>query len=125
MAYIVDTSVWVALFLDFDVEHQKARRILDRIRDTIYVPYCVISETATVLAYKHSKKQADNFLVYIENNRDLILINNEIAEELNFYKSLPHKISFADSALILLSRKLNAELITFDRQLLRIAKKIK
>ena len=43
-------------------------------------------------------------------------------EEIVYYKSLTNKISFTDAALLLLSQKLGAELVTFDKQLARVAK---
>lgn len=123
MTYLVDSSVWVALFLDFDTQHQKAERAIQSIFGTISMPYCIIAEVTTVLAYKHSKQLADNFITYIRDNKDIEVINDEVTNEMDFYTTLPQKISFTDVALIFLSRKLNAKLVTFDAQLARIAKK--
>ncbi len=123
MAYLVDSSVWVALFLDFDAQHKKAVRFFDDLIGTLYIPYCVINEVATVIAYKHSKQQANNFLTFIENNSDISIIDDDAKEEALFYKSIPNKISFTDAALVRFSKKLPAEFITFDKQLFRIVKK--
>lgn len=120
--YIIDSSVWVALFLDFDSLHKKAAEIFSDINDKIYLPYCVISETATVLAYKHSKNQADNFLEFISSNSDIVLINNEAINEINYYKEINKKISFTDSSLIYLSRRYDLLLITFDKQIISLIK---
>ena len=122
MACLVDSSVWVALFLDFDTQHQKAVRTIQGVSGPIMMPYCVIAEVTAILAYKHSKPLADNFIAYIRDNRDIEVIHNDARDEMGFYISIPHKISFVDAALIFLSRKLNARLITFDKQLERIAK---
>ena len=124
MAYLVDSSVWVALFLDFDTQHPKAEQTIQKLSGTIYVPYCVIAEVTTILAYKHSKKLADNFIEYIHDNKDLKIINNDTLDEMDFYTTLPHKISFVDAALIFLSGKLDARLITFDKQMRQITKKV-
>ena len=123
MANLIDSSVWVALFLDFDAQHRKAKRTLQTISDIIYTPYCVIAEVVTVLAYKHSKHAADNFITYIRDNKDIRIINDDAFDEMDFYTTLPHKISFTDAALLFLSSTRNANLITFDTQLARIAKK--
>ncbi|TSC80911.1 MAG: hypothetical protein G01um101429_36 [Parcubacteria group bacterium Gr01-1014_29] len=125
MAHLVDSSVWVALFLDFDTQHRKAEQTLQKLSGTIYLPYCVIAEVLTVLAYKHSKRLADNFIAYAQDNRDLNIINNNALDEMDFYITIPEKISFVDTALIFLSNKLDVPLITFDKQLERIAKKVK
>ena len=123
MAHLIDSSVWVALFLDFDTQHKKAEQAIRKISGTIYIPYCVIAEVATILAYKHSKKLADNFIAYIRDNKDIKIISNDALDEMDFYPTLPHKISFTDAALIFLAEKMEAKLITFDKQLERIAKR--
>lgn len=123
MAHLVDSSVWVALFLDFDTQHKKAEQTIQKLTGIIYVPYCVIVEVTTILAYKHSKQLADNFIAYIHNNKDLKIINNDALDEMDFYTTLPNKISFADAALIFLVGKLDAKLVTFDKQLERAARR--
>lgn len=122
MAHLVDSSVWVALFLDFDTQHRKAEQTIDKLSGTIYLPYCVIAEVTAILAYKHSKRLADNFIAYAHDNRDLKIINNDALDEMDFYPTIPHKLSFVDAALIFLSGKLDAPLVTFDKQLERITK---
>lgn len=123
MAHLVDSSVWIALFLDFDTQHKKAARTIQKLSGTIYLPYCVIIEVVSILAYKHSKQLANNFIGYAHDNLDLKIINNDALDEMDFYATIPHKLSFVDAALLLLSNKLNASLVTFDKQLERIAKK--
>ncbi len=124
MAHLVDSSVWVALFLNFDTQHRKAEQTIEKLSSTIYLPYCVIAEVVSILAYKHSKQLADNFIAYAEDNRDLKIINNDALEEMNFYPTVLNKLSFVDAALIFLSGKLDAPLVTFDKQMERAAKKI-
>jgi len=124
MAHLVDSSVWVALFLDFDTEHSKAERVIRNLSGIIYVPYCVILEVSTVLAYKHSKDLANNFLAYVQDNQDFQVLNNDALEEIEFYRTIPEKLSFTDATLIFLSRKLDVALVTFDKQLEKIAKRI-
>lgn len=122
MANLIDSSVWVALFLDFDTQHTKAERLFSKLEGKIYLPYCVLNETATILAYKHSKKQADQFLNFVEGNHDINPIEDNSDEEILFYKSFASRISFTDAALLLLTKKLKTNLITFDKQLTRLAK---
>lgn len=123
MTHIVDSSVWVALFLDFDTQHKKAEKTVQRLSGTIYLPYCVIAEVTAILAYKHSKRLADNFIAYAKDNRDFTIVNDDAFDEMNFYKTLSYRLSFVDAALIFLSDKLDTPLVTFDKQLARIAKK--
>jgi predicted nucleic acid-binding protein len=85
------------------------------------VPYCVVNETVTVLAYKHSKEQADQFLSFLENAQDIEIVEDDFQEEAAFFRTLNARISFTDAVLLLLSQKLSAELVTFDKQLERLA----
>ncbi len=121
--YVVDSSVWVALFLDFDTQHGRAVRTIAGLALALYVPYCVIVETASVLAYKHSKAQADNFLRYISDNNDVRIVAPSMNEEIAFYLTLSERLSFADAALVVEARTLHADLVTFDKQLARVEKK--
>jgi len=123
MTHLLDSSVWVALFLDFDTQHEKAKHLFEKLKGTIYVPYCVVNEVVTILAYKHSKEQADSFVRFIESNQDLILLDDILREEIKFYVSLKARVFFTDAALLFLSSKLKAELVTFDKQLKRLNKK--
>jgi predicted nucleic acid-binding protein len=125
MAHLIDSSVWIALFLQSDTQHRKAGRIIDTIRGKIYVPYCVVSEVATVLTYKHSKVQADAFCRYLDAHKDIFLINNVIEDELSFFVNSNVRISFTDTALLFLTRRLPATLITFDKQLEQAKKRRK
>lgn len=124
MANLIDSSVWVALFLDFDTQHTKAERLFSRLKGRIRLPYCVLNETATILAYKHSKRQADQFLNFAMENHDIDFVEDSSAEEIPFYKSLNAKISFTDAALLLFTQDVHTKLITFDKQLDRLAKLI-
>jgi len=117
MTAVLDSSVWVALFLNFDTHHTKAERIFSRLKGKVYVPYCVLNEVATVLTYKHSKEQADRFLAFFARNRDVILLDDTFSEEANFFMSLKTRVSFTDAALLLFSKKLKTKLVTFDKQL--------
>jgi len=124
MAHLVDSSVWVALFLEFDTQHRKAEHVVQKLSGTIYLPYGVLAEVATVLTYKHSKQLADNFIAYARDNRDLTIMNDDAFDEMAFFLTIPHKLSFVDISLVFLSKKYNATLITFDKQLERVAKKV-
>jgi len=120
--YLIDSSVWVALFLEFDSNHKKAEEIISKLEGKIYLPYNVIVEVASVLTYKHSKKQANNFLDYIEDNKDIVLLENELKSEIEFFKKIDKKVSFVDISLVFLSKKLDLDLITFDSQMISLIK---
>ena len=123
MSNLVDSSVWIALFLDFDTQHKKAELLFAKLKGAIYLPYCVLNEVTTILAYKHSKRQADQFLDFIKENPSINLLHDSISEEMTFYKTLQARISFTDAALLLFSKMTKAKLLTFDKQLQRLARR--
>ena len=123
MANLVDSSVWIALFLDFDTQHKKAELLFAKLKGAIYLPYCVLNEVTTILAYKHSKRQADQFLDFIKENPSINLLHDSVSEEMTFYRTLQARLSFTDAALLLFSKTTKAELLTFDKQLQRLIKR--
>lgn len=125
MAHLVDSSVFIALFLDFDTNHHKAVSLMEGLHGPVYIPYGAVGETATVLAYKHSKKQADLFIEYLEQSDQIEFIDARPRDEITFFTSLSQCISFVDSTLLFYSRKMDIPLITFDRQLAKIARGMK
>ena len=117
MGQIIDSSILVALFIDSDTQHKKAKDLWRKIKGTVYIPYCVVSEVTTILAYKHSKEQADVFIDFITNAQSIKLIDDDFIGEMDFYRKIKQRFSFTDVALIYNSIKLKAGLLTFDKQL--------
>jgi predicted nucleic acid-binding protein len=123
--YLIDSSVWVALFLDFDTQHEKAAEFFANLETEkkIYLPYGVISEVSTVLVYKHSKEQADKFLEYVRGNSDIVIFENQTVAEMEFFQKTREKVSFTDTTLIYLAKAFALTLITFDDQMVKLFKK--
>ncbi|MDO8575753.1 MAG: PIN domain-containing protein [bacterium] len=117
---VFDTSVWIANFLLSDVRHEKARDAFASVGWRVYVPYAVLLETSTVLAYKSSKAQADMFLEFISRDERCAIVQSDYESEISMFRSVPAKISFADIAVICASMRLGAPLITFDKQMKKI-----
>lgn len=109
----------MALFLGFDTHHREAARIMEGVGDnSIYLPYSIASETVTVLTYKHSKKQAEAFIDFVKSDVRIIFLNDDLVSELDFYKTVRRRISFADASLIYLARTRGVSVVSFDKQLL-------
>ena len=117
--YIVDSSVWIALFLDDDTNHKRAVSVLQSIDDaTIKLPYGVILETATVLARKQSKKHADKFIEYIRANPQIETSTPFLSEDISTFLAESDRLSFVDALLKNISLREGLTLISFDKQLL-------
>lgn len=117
---VLDSSVWVALFLDGDTNHDKALAGFGEITGTIYVPYVVLSEVANVLVYKHSKEQADAFVSFVVSDARCVILESSYSVDITAFLAVHKKISFADMAIIATARTLGVALLTFDEQMRRV-----
>ena len=121
--YIIDSSVFVAFYYEGDQNHENALAIIKEIsgKTLIVHPY-VVSEVATVLTYKISKKIAETFLSDVIGVDDIHIPNPDVLLESEFFIFQKKKISFTDATLVYLAKKLNAKLITFDKQMISLLK---
>ncbi len=118
---LLDSSVWVALYLDFDSNHDKAIGIYENIKGKIAITNLVMEEVVTVLTYKHSREQSDNFIKFIISNSDIDFIDYDFKNVLSFHLNHSHKISLTDSSLIFLSKKNNTKIYSFDKKLVSLS----
>lgn len=121
MASLVDSSVWVALYLDDDTQHAKAEQLIETLTAPFYLPYGVLAETAAILTYKGSKAQADQFIRFVEASDQIIYLEPDWRSDLKAFREITSRISFIDAVLLRLSRTLkNVTLASYDQQLLRL-----
>lgn len=119
--YVLDSNVFIWAFYEDDSLHELSIQLLSEIKDSkIIVPYCVVQEVCSIFSYRFWKQKADDFLHFLLETDNIELINNDILDELNFYLSFQENLSFTDLSLILISQKYSAELLTFDKQLLKL-----
>ena len=124
--YLVDSSVWIALFLDDDSQHAKAAEVMERIGDaSIRVLYGVVLETTTTLARKQSKQQADKFVEYIRANPQIELVTPFPSRDVDMFLEESERLSFVDTLLKDMALRENITLVSFDTQLLNSLKQSK
>jgi len=122
---VIDTNIFYAVLNDKDSLHIQASKLLEKMSEHILiVPYSVISETSTLLTYRQWKKKADDFVSSLRNTKNIFIVSNSMDDEINLFLEVETKISFTDISLIAVSKKYNAELATFDKQLLQLYKKL-
>ena len=118
MKYIIDTSFFISLFLEEDVNHEEAKKILKEknilTNDIIMNPF-IIEEVFTILTYKWWKKFSDNFFKSLK-IFNIIYSSTSMEKYINFYSNVEQKISFADISIIYDWIYYNCELISFDKQ---------
>jgi len=125
--FLIDSNLWVSYFLDYDSNHEKAIQLLRFLdwRWIIYVTNWIIHEVSNILVKKHSKKQSDYFLNYVIYNRDIQIINEDIRQSYELFKTLSIKISFTDISIINTALEDWISLISLDEQMMKIYKKLK
>ena len=116
---VLDSSVWVALYLDTDSHHAKAVVLVESLRGLVHVPYLVVAEVATVLTRKGSKEHAYQFLEYITTNSDFVTMHGDMIEEIREFVNVKKRLSFTDIAVVHYARKRGMTLLTFDKEMLR------
>lgn len=122
---VIDSSVFVAFYRDIDTLHTDALRVMQDLSGAVLVvhPY-VIQETATVLAYGSGLLIAKQFLADITASSDIFIPTLDIQRDIRLFSNSSAKLSFTDLALIGLAKEMGIPLVTFDRKMLALSKKI-
>lgn len=122
--FVVDSNVFIAFYNQADAQHEDAVSILQEIEnETIIVYPYVIQEVATVLVYRFGITVARKFLNDITNAHNVLLPPVEVIGDIEYFSSVNKKISFTDSSLVRIAKRMNAGLITFDKQMIALLKK--
>lgn len=119
--FVVDSNIFVAVYHEGDSNHKNALKLLSGLgRQTLIVHPYVIQETATVLTYKFGQQTAIHFLNDLDKAANVVIPFVDVKAEMQNFVALDKKLSFTDTALIGLAKKMNAGLATFDRQMLAL-----
>ncbi|MDP2103530.1 MAG: PIN domain-containing protein [Candidatus Gracilibacteria bacterium] len=122
--YILDTSLYCAVFLEEDAHHVNALDMISGIDEKIYIPYFVFSETITVLTYRHSKELANEFIDFILSDERFVFINEDLLGEVSFWKGIEKRLSYIDIVLVYTAIKYGAELLSFDDEMNKLFLKL-
>ena len=118
---ILDTNFIFSLFNPLDSNHSKAKNIIFEIRDEekIRVPFVVASELCIDKdggKYLYAVKQiTTKFINSSDADLDCII---------NFPNKIKSQLKANDCLILALCKRLNADLLTFDKTLLRAVKSI-
>lgn len=122
--YVLDTSFLSAFYNTKDVNHKEAREISKNIDvNNLLIPFIVIAELAN---FKQNEKFRKLLLKETMNIASEIpsLDESDLEEYLPFIESLPNSMSSIDSIILFLSVKYNAQLVSFDKKMVKIADNI-
>ena len=98
-----DTSFFYACFDQHDVNHEQAKDLSEDAAVSgarLYVTWDIISETATLLRYRRSYREALTFLTEIKPNLHIINYGEGVraeAEQIFRRYGRDHKLSFCDA----------------------------
>jgi len=118
---LVDSNVFIAYFRLNEKWHQKAKELLLSLDEIIINDY-VLSEIYTVLMIRESYQIALKALKWITKNPKIKiekLTSQEIKQVVFFIEENFTKLSFVDISLLIMSKKRNYKLISFDQDLIR------
>lgn len=116
---ILDSSVWIAYLHQEDSQYDKAIKTVDSLTDPVIVPVEVLSEVGTILKSKGREDLAKRFVSEVVSGQSIpLLVPDEdtvrrVAS--TFLSRSGDKLSFADTALLVLSQEYR--IITFDKHL--------
>ena len=121
--FVMDSNVFVSFYCRDDERHADAIRVMRELGGKLLVvhPY-VIQETATVLMYKLGPIASRTFLNDITATFHINIPAVDIRYDIELFKKTNKKISLTDVVLVDLAHRMNAHLVTFDKDMLALFK---
>lgn len=121
----VDTSVWLAFFREKDSFHSLAKEImLEYETHEIGISVFILEEIITVLTYKEGKQYGKMFVNFVLENNNIHILDIDTTELMKYFVHVNKKVSFADISLLFLAKRYHGTLVSFDKELNKIAKAV-
>jgi len=113
---VVDTNVLIARIIEDDVNHEKAKKLLDKLRKW-YLPSIVIHELVWFL--KNKNLDLDLALQFILHEKAIYveIVESDIVFAINESKYNPK--DYNDFLILSVAKRLGKQLLTFDEDLKR------
>lgn len=122
MEGVIDTNILVASLVEEDINHEKARSILNKL-ERWYIPTIVAHEFVWFL--KSQKLRVDLALPFLLHEKSLIV--EEKKEDILFAikKCMEKPFNYNDYLIASVALRLKKQLITFDEELKKQFRKLK
>jgi predicted nucleic acid-binding protein len=120
---LLDSSVIIAYFRENERDHKRAEKIFDENRE-LRIPDFVLSEVLTVLKIRESMGkmvQALEFLINSEGIEIFYTDEDMFDSALGHFAANKNALSFVDTVLLKISEAQKTPLMTFDKELAKIA----
>ena len=130
---IFDSSVWIAFYKNADTQHKKSVTEIKKWESTnkqCLVSNLIVEEVFSVLTYIGHKKYANQFINFCINNKRItwLDLDKNFIDKINTFSNHDFlknkKISFTDFSIIFLAKHFDFEILSFDKELNKTAKKI-
>ena len=130
---IFDTNIWVAFYKDNDSLKNKAIAEIEKFthsKKQCLITNLIAEEVFSVLTYAGYKKLANQFIDFCLKNKRVKWLNldDNFIKNINKFTQikslLKTKLSFTDYSIIFLSNNFGFEILSFDKELVKIYKKI-
>ena len=122
--YVLDTSFLSALYNTKDVNHKEAVEISKGVdASNLLIPFVVVAELAN---FKENERFRKLLLEEVRNIAQGIptLDENDLEVYLSFVENLPNTLTAVDSMILFVTVKYDAQLVSFDKKMMKIAKRI-
>ncbi|HOR06314.1 MAG TPA: PIN domain-containing protein [Candidatus Dojkabacteria bacterium] len=122
--YVLDTSFLSALYNTKDVNHKEAVEISKGVdASNLLIPFVVVAELAN---FKENERFRKLLLKEVRNIAQEIptLDENDLETYLSFIENLPNSMTTIDSMILFVTVKYDAQLVSFDKKMMKIAKRI-
>ena len=116
---LLDSSVIIALFRSQERFHPEAKSIIKNEESFLLLDF-VLSEVLTVIKMREGfeiASQCQKFLLNFDKIQFLYTAPEDFEDAQHFFSTHKNKLSFVDTLLIVLARKKNLILATFDQDL--------
>lgn len=125
MKYIFDTSFLLSLVIIDDTNHEKAVEIFENVKvgSSFFINELTYVELLTVTTYKAEIIEKDT-VKWILSDLGTTFLNSGNTEYINFFEFLDKKISVTDASILYDARRYSLEILTFDREIIKIAQKL-
>jgi predicted nucleic acid-binding protein len=120
---LIDSSVLIAFFRKNDSCHNQALDLFFKFDRFLVLDY-VLAETLTVLKQKSGQSVTAACNDFIQNSDCFVwekITSDYFLDTVEFVTSTNNKLSFVDTLLLLKSKRENLEILTFDKELKKIA----
>lgn len=125
MQVILDSSIIIAYFRKNELDHKKAEGIFDA-HETLIIPDIVVTEVLTIIKMKEGYERAGQVVDFLLNCEGIMIVPTDediFMSAIGHFISHDNRLSLVDTQLFKFAKEEQIPLITFDKELAKLAAK--